>query len=1641
MSYKDKLDLYKLIEFLRKEGLTLWEEEGKLKYKAPKGVVNDNNLRLMKENKIDIINLLKEEKNQITVEIDDNSKYEVFPLTDIQSAYLLGRSDAFEYGGVACHIYLEILYPKLELKKSEEILNKLISRHDMLRAIINKNGYQQVLKDVPKFKILYHNMENLEIKEVDKSLAKIRYDMGHRIYDTEEWPLFDVAISENSHNSILHFSIEFLIADWASIWLILSEFESLYYNEVEKLPKLELTFRDYLISEKRLKESVTYFKDKEYWMKRIEKLPSAPDLPVIKSANLQEKAEFYRNTLKMDAELWNSFKNKAQKHGITPTVAIMTAYASVIERWSNNSKFCLNLTVLNRLPIHPQVNDIVGDFTSVSLLEVDFKHNESFNINALNLSKQLFEDLDHRLFTGVEVLREIAKNNGREVSLMPVVFTSAIGLIKSGTGSQLKGDISSHGISQTPQVFIDCQAMDMESGLQINWDIRKGVFPKGMIEDMFNIFESLLFSLAKTDELWEIKKQLSLPSWQTEQVRRVNDTKKEVSNKMLHSDILKQAKLVPKNIAVIDGNESITYEELMLRASTIAKELQDIGCIIGDKVAIIMDKSVHQVASVLGILSVGAVYVPMDITQPKLRQKAILEKSDVKYILAISDLNLDVSIDIVRVDKLKKLSKNILSDGENANNPAYIIYTSGSTGEPKGVVITHRAALNTIEDINQKFNINSNDKILGLAKLSFDLSVYDIFGILSVGGSLIYPSCDREKDPSHWVELMKKYGITIWNSVPAIMQMLIAYLESEPKVQLERFRLAMLSGDWIPLELPDKLIKKVPLLQLISLGGATEASIWSIFYKYNGLKKEWSSIPYGKPLSNQGFYVLDKYMRICPVWVPGELYIFGDGLAKEYYGDKKTTSDKFIYQNNQRFYRTGDIGCYMPDGNIEFLGRQDNQVKIKGHRIELGEIESILQKHPLVSRAAVVVNGKNEEKTLFAAVETSNKDKNVINENSINEIVENLDDNDINENYANLVSNTLNMLSKEKKEKTLKVLLSGIREESQIEQLLVSLKEFDVEWTISQFEENGIEKIEQVKSKFSNNFKIKFIIFDIEKDYRKQAVSPNSFDLIFVNLTSNNLENTILVEERLVELTRSNGVLIIKCKNGRGNLISFTKCCQNTTFKLLGKDKDIAIAKVKQMKNHVSEKEIIHFLEDYLPNYMVPNEVQVVDRLPLTNNGKINRKEIVTWKIKEIKKNETIENSSIALDSLGKTIVDVWVNALGITDIHVEKNFYDYGADSLIMAQVTGNLRDLLLKNYNIDIQFDVLLRYMINNPTVIDIIKFIKSKDTEKRITDKNIEKEELEYSSNKNINNANVTFYGKEKNEIVRVVFHAGLGSMSCFRLLIPNLVEQKLGRIMTINIYDTNAYCDLEPENTIEILADNYMNEIIKTGYKEVQLIGYSLGGLIAVEVAKRMIENNIKVKDLVIIDGHNIPYNVQDELLLEILFLSNINLTLKQCGFDYENDNELMKELKKIIIESDGNISKNDILSVSNKNIRILFEEVLKLSRKKRFSIYTNAVSTHNGEKMPIEMLENLFNVFCQSFKAAKFKPTAYMGDIRLLLSSEPFDLLPNINEITYNLWKNICLGKFSVENIKGNHFTCIEKEPNVIELARKIGENL
>lgn len=719
-----------LLVELEKKGVTFETVDGKLKYKDSKGNFTENSKEKVKKYKEEIIEILKKKQTIDEFITDNDYETNVYPLTDVQAAYLVGKTEAVKWGGIGCKGYIEVDFGSYSAEELSRAWKVLVNRHEMLRAKVTEVGFEILERDEIDYEIKIVNLQKMAEREKVDTLSKIREDFSEYVFHTEEPPLFKVLITKRIEGNFFHLLVDLIVSDFASVQLLISEMGELLKGA--SLEKIRYKFSDYAMFNQQRKGSLKWHQDRMYWLERLKKLPEAPILPQDGRAadKCENTYEFYRFQKHINQSDWKRIKEIAGEYGVTVSSVLIGIYAEVISRWSSNKHFTLNLPIQNRPTIGNNTNSIVGDFTAVNLLEVNVTQNMSFIERVKEITKRLMEDLEHNSFSGVEVLRELSKVSEEKELLMPIVFT---GVLKTdGTVGTIE-----YGFSHTPQVWIDCQIVDE-----------------------------------------------------------------------------------------IDSED-----------------------------------------------------------------------------------------------------------------------------QEKGLM----------------YNISEEDTILGIAELSFDLSVFDIFSVLGVGGTLVLPNPEKGPDASHWGRLLNEYKVTLWNSVPAQAEMLDAFAsksESYPTV-----RLVLLSGDWINTSLPGRLRKIMTNAQMISLGGATEGGIWSIYHEIDEIEER-PTILYGKALLGQWMGVVDEELRICPEYVSGQIAIGGYSLAEGYLGDTILTKEKFVYleEEKNRIYLTGDNGRYVENGDIEFLGRLDNQVKINGHRIEIAEIENAIRGMQNIEDCCVVYNQSIGKGVLIAFI-------------------------------------------------------------------------------------------------------------------------------------------------------------------------------------------------------------------------------------------------------------------------------------------------------------------------------------------------------------------------------------------------------------------------------------------------------------------------------------------------------------------------------------------------------------------------------------------------------------------------------------------------------------------------------------------------
>ncbi|WP_227998340.1 non-ribosomal peptide synthetase [Nocardia australiensis] len=921
-------------------------------------------------------------EDPVTSDTDDPP----FALAPMQHAYWIGRSESHELGGVAAHLYVEFDGAGVDPVRLERAVDDLVRRHPMLRTRFLPDGTQQTMTRPGRPVWTCTDLRGLDRQEVERALESLRDNNTHQRMAVEDGQVIDIALTLlDNDRTRLHLDVDMLAADAMSYRILLDDLARLYRGQT--LPPQTYTFQRYL-ADNPSGVGAEHDRDRQWWQQRLPELPGVPELPQASPGPARDAGVQAAHNKTVRYHRWLAPEAKARvfdaahARGITPAMALASVFAETIGGWSAQRRFLLNLPLFHREPVHPEIDRVVGDFTSSVLLEVDVTEPATVTERARALQSSLHTAGAHTAYAGLEVLRDLGRSRGEPV-LAPIVYTSALNLgeLFADTITETFGD-PVWIISQGPQVLLDAQITEVRGGLLLNWDVRESAFPAGVIEAMFARYIDAIMRLAGDVESadvsqpsaagWDAEAALRIPLEQAQVRARVNATAGPVTRRLLHTGFFASAATNPDAPALIwEPGGTVSYGRLAAEALAIAGALRGAGVLPGDSVAVQLPKGPDQIVATLGVLAAGAVYVPIGFDQPAARRAEILRTGTVVAALTVGSR----SIPEVRTLALAEarshpepLRRPIFGDPETI---AYVLFTSGSTGKPKGVQVPHRAAMNTIDDLNERFGIGARDRALALSALEFDLSVYDIFGMLSAGGAVVTVDEAQRTEPARWVELAVRHDVSLINCVPSLLDML---LTATGGLRLDALRTVILGGDWVEVTLPGRLAAVAPDCRFAGLGGATETAIHSTICEVIDAQvpADWTAVPYGVPLRNVQCRVVGPTGHDCPDWVTGELWIGGAGVAAGYRGDPERTAERFVVHDGMRWYRTGDLARYRPDGALEFLGRADHQVKIRGYRVELGEVESALRQTPGVHQAIAAVVGAAAPKLVAALVAEPN---------------------------------------------------------------------------------------------------------------------------------------------------------------------------------------------------------------------------------------------------------------------------------------------------------------------------------------------------------------------------------------------------------------------------------------------------------------------------------------------------------------------------------------------------------------------------------------------------------------------------------------------------------------------------------------------
>ncbi|WP_446745077.1 amino acid adenylation domain-containing protein [Silvibacterium acidisoli] len=843
-------------------------------------------------------------------------------------------------------------------------LEKLVTRHESLRSSVAEDGDTIHIDAEVRLPLEHDDLTALDAAARDARLKEIIAREASTPFDLYNGPLFRmrlVRLASDEH--VLVTTAHHIIFDGWSTNVLFSELSALYNAAIAgsnaALPA-PLTFTSYAAAQAEHQKTEENSEVETYWLNEFKTLPSPLELPTDRPRPAMRGNDGATRRFIFPAEFLKSVRKAGAKQGSTLFATLLAGYAQLIHRLSQQQDVVIGIPTAGQNLLE-NGGSLVGHCVNFLPIRSTFDPAQPIGQFVKQSRKKLLDAQDHQNYTYGTLLRKLKIQ--RESSRLPLV---EVQFNVEQVGAGLKYEGLAADLSANPKTHVNMDLffnfVDRGEELWLDVDYNTGLFDEATIARWCGHLQAILEAFVANAEQ-PIGQVSILNPAQTKQIlvdwnRTATDFPR---NSSIHQVFEEQVARTPNTTAVTFNGQSLTYAQLNEKANQLARFLRGAGIQTGDRVALCLDRSLEVSVSLLAILKVGASYVPVDASYPEQRIRFLVENSQAKALLTQASL----------VAKLPGLNTNVIdldTDGpsiavESGSNfpsaqltgdaEAYVMYTSGSTGNPKGVRVPHRAVLRLVKN-NSFASFAPSEVFLQLAPLSFDASTFEIWGALLNGGRLILAPAGRVT-PEDIGTLIKMHNVTtLWLTAALFHLVATTHLEI-----LRPLRQLLAGGDVLSVTHVRRILEELPHLRLINGYGPTENTTFTCCHTITPASLTIGSVPIGRPISNTRIYLVDASMQPVPVGVAGELLAAGDGVALGYLNAPELTSEKFIEHSfdgrSERLYRTGDLARYRPDGTVEFLGRADTQVKVRGYRIELAEIEYALERSPLVQSAVASV--------------------------------------------------------------------------------------------------------------------------------------------------------------------------------------------------------------------------------------------------------------------------------------------------------------------------------------------------------------------------------------------------------------------------------------------------------------------------------------------------------------------------------------------------------------------------------------------------------------------------------------------------------------------------------------------------------------
>lgn len=975
------------------QGVFLFLEKGQLKYKVEGGKLSPEFKLELKSHKVEIIEYLGEiasqKKHLVLPAIETYSREQKIPLSYSQQRLWfveqLGE-DSLQYNMPGRFL----LQGKLNVSVIKQVLKSLLDRHEVLRThfeSIDGEARQIIVQDytlpftLQDLSALKEEQKSLRVKELMNEEARKPFNLSKDLM----LRMCLLKLTDESH--LVLYTMHHIASDGWSLGIFKSEFSQLYEAFIKRqdtpLKQLKIQYADYALWQRSWLTGEVLEEHLTYWREHLAGVPAVHCLPIDQPRPRQQTFLGKRVHQKLDQLMTKNINKQCIIHETTLFMFLQTAFALLLGRVGNSTDIIMGTPLAGRT--HTDTEALIGFFISNLVLRTDLSPNQTFS-ELLKTNKNVILDAYAHQYIPFEMLVDELSPE-RNLRYNPIIQISFVVQNNEKVPLELqeqdlnpiaegKGLITDDRINIKYELALYVDESSDE--LSLTWVYDDAIFNDGTIMRLMRNYEVLLESIIKqlTNEqaektidklviLSQLEKQQQLTDWNQTQT----DFQK---NKCVHELFEMQVLKRPEAIAIVFDGRVLSYGELNRRSNQLAHYLISRGLKPNTLAGICIERSIEMVIGILAILKTGAAYVPFDPALPNSRLEYMLKDTKIKYLLIESEFvdifDLDHSINKIELDngECQKMIRtfevnNILLKAPSSSNLAYINYTSGSTGRPKGVMTEHKGVVNYLGYLTDVHSINSNDKVLQLASLSFDASIRDLIGPLVNGAQTIILNPQVAKDPKLLLSMISFHQVTaLMSVVPSLLRALVNSEHRE--LSYQSLRSILLSGEVLPVSLCQKA-KAVfgQQLSMINQYGPTECTMTSTYYSVSDLDSVHSKVLIGRPIQNMRAYVLDQHLEALPVGATGELYLSGVGLARGYLNQPSLTAEKFIKSPfeedfNARLYRTGDLVRYLQDGNLQFLGRTDDQIKLRGYRVELGEIESVLLLHEKVKEVVVLAS-------------------------------------------------------------------------------------------------------------------------------------------------------------------------------------------------------------------------------------------------------------------------------------------------------------------------------------------------------------------------------------------------------------------------------------------------------------------------------------------------------------------------------------------------------------------------------------------------------------------------------------------------------------------------------------------------------------